>query len=66
MPSAMPVPSVGQDLKQSDANTPTTNQAENEMRWASAGENLAVLNFSEKVCILNSNACTDLFGSQGG
>ena len=42
---AEPIPSA--------KNTPhSTSHVETEQRWANAGENLAVLNFSEKVCFL--------------
>ena len=40
----------------SDTNTPSSSHIENEQRWANAGENLAVLNFSEKVrCLRGSD-----------
>ena len=43
---AEPVPSA--------TNTPhSTSHVETEQRWANAGENLAVLNFSEKVCFIS-------------
>lgn len=32
------------------ADTPGASHLETEQRWANAGENLAVLNFSEKAC----------------
>ena len=35
----------------SGTNTPGSSHIEAEQRWANAGENLAVLNFSEKVCV---------------
>ena len=39
----------------SATNTPhSTSHVETEQRWANAGENLAVLNFSEKVCFLSA------------
>ena len=38
----------------SDTNTPSSSHIENEQRWANAGENLAVLNFSEKVRCLGA------------
>jgi len=38
---------------ETDTNTPNSSHIEAEQRWANAGENLAVLNFSEKVWCLS-------------